>query len=136
MRVWKKEDIHNLLDKNPKAVMRALVAIYNLQTADEQASHTTSHANSVGFSAFDAEFCTDMAQKALKGWNFSEKQLAVTRNKMKRYHRQLVMIANEVERKKFVQVAPVDHEAEEHARLTLEIECAVATAEQAGPAVW
>jgi len=134
MKVWKKEDIHALLENNPKAVRRALLAIYALQTSAEQANHATSDANGVGFSAFDAEFCTDMAEKALKGWSFSEKQMAVTRNKMKRYHRQLIMIANESERKRHVELRPVDHE--DHGRIVLEIESAVAVAEQAGPQVW
>ena len=92
--MWDKEKIHKLLDNNPKAVMRALVAIYNLQTEDEKVSHTTRLRNDVGFSAFDAEFCTDLAKRVKNGYTLSAKQLAVARNKMKRYHRQLCDIAN------------------------------------------
>lgn len=95
--MWNKESIHNLLDTNPRAVERALVAIYRRQTADEQAQHATRHSNGIGFSAFDAEFCTDVAQKLISGYynGLTPKQLAVSRNKMKRYWRQLVEVAEQ-----------------------------------------
>ncbi len=92
--IWDKENIQSLLDNNPKAVMRAVVAIYKLQTESEQASDRTTEANGVGFGAFDAEFCSDIARKVQRGWTLSPKQLAVTRNKVKRYWRQLAEIAN------------------------------------------
>lgn len=95
--MWNKESIHSLLDQNPRAVERALVAIWKRQTADEQANLTTKHANGVGFSAFDAEFCSDIAQRLVSGRvsQLSPKQLAVCRNKMKRYWRQLVELADQ-----------------------------------------
>jgi len=92
--IWNKDSIQALLDKSDKAVGRALTAIYALQTADEKASGATKHENSVGFSAFDAEFCSSLARQVNKGWQLSPKQMAMARNKMKRYHRQLVEIAN------------------------------------------
>lgn len=91
---WNKDSIHALLDSKPQAVVRALIAIYERQTEDEKATHATKLHNGVGFSAFDAEFCTDLAKKAKRGWTLSPKQLAVARNKMKRYWRQLAEIAN------------------------------------------
>lgn len=93
---WDKAAIHKLLDENPRAVERALVVIYRRQTSDEQVSFQTTHANSRGFGAYDAEFCTDVAQKLISGriHTLSPKQLAVVRNKMKRYHRQLCEEAN------------------------------------------
>lgn len=92
--MWDKAKIHALLDKSDKAVMRALSAIYALQTADEKASEHTSHSNSVGFSAFDAKFCSSLAQRVNRGYGLTPAQLAPARNKMKRYHRQLCDIAN------------------------------------------
>lgn len=97
MMTWTKEKVHALLDGNSKAVERALVAIYKRQTSAEQASLSTTQANGIGFSAFDAEFCSNLAQKVERGWRLSPKQIAVARNKMKRYHRQLCEVANERE---------------------------------------
>lgn len=102
--MWDKEKIHALLDKRDDAVTRALSAIYALQTADEKATEHTSHSNSVGFSAFDAKFCSDLATKVNRGYSLSPKQIAIARNKMKRYHRQLCDIANARDAAKAVEV--------------------------------
>lgn len=95
--MWNKEKIHALLDANPKAVVRGLLAIYALQTNNERVAGSTHDANGVGFSAYDAPFLSDIADKVRNGWNLSPKQLAITRNKMKHYHRQLAEIANQKE---------------------------------------
>lgn len=92
--MWNKEKIHALLDANPVAVQRAIVAIFKRQTGDEKVGGYTRHTNHVGFSKFDAEFLTSLAQQIEAGRALSAKQLAVGRNKIKRYHRQLVEIAN------------------------------------------
>lgn len=92
--MWTKDKIHAMLDKRPEAVMRALIAIDGRQEPDERASGTTRHTNGVGWSKYDAEFCGQMADRARRNWSFSPKQLAVSRNKVKRYWRQLIEIAN------------------------------------------
>lgn len=95
MTTWTKERIHKLLDSNSKAVERAIVAIYKRQTGDEMAGHTTRHTNGVGFSQYDASFLSSLAEQVIKGRWLSDRQLAVGRNKIKRYHRQLCELANE-----------------------------------------
>jgi hypothetical protein len=97
---WNKESIQALLDSKPQAVVRALIAVYELQTEDEKASHSTRLNNGVGFGAYDAEYLTRQAQYAQKGGHFSAKNFAIIRNKMKRYWRQLAEIANQKEAKK------------------------------------
>ena len=92
--MWNKQNIQELLESNPKAVLRAVTAIYALQTAEEQASKSTKLNNGVGFGAFDAEFMSDMAKRINKGYELSPKQFAVAKNKIKHYHRQLSEIAN------------------------------------------
>jgi hypothetical protein len=89
-----KESIQALLERSDQAVYKALLAIYNRQTAAEQAGHHTREVNGVGFSRFDAPFLTDMVRGYLRYESLTPKQLAITRNKMKRYWRQLVEIAN------------------------------------------
>lgn len=92
--VHTKASIQELLDKSDRAVLKALYAIYNLQTAAEQAGHSTREVNGVGFSQWDAPFLTDMVVKSRRWGSLTPGQMAATRNKMKRYHRQLVEIAN------------------------------------------
>jgi hypothetical protein len=82
------------LQTNDRWLKRGLVAIYKLQTATEQATLTTRVVNNVGFSAFDAEFLSAMAQRVEAGYNLSFKQLAAVRKGMVKYAGQLVRIAN------------------------------------------
>jgi hypothetical protein len=92
--MWNETTIKQLLDSNQKAVERAIVAIYERQTADEKATHSTSKTNGVGFSQYDAEFLSSLAEWIKRGRSLSPRQLAIGRNKIKRYHRQLAEIAN------------------------------------------
>jgi|GEM_PF-1209872 len=92
--MWNETRIKELLDANPKAVMRAIVTIYERQTEDEKHSHTTKNRNGVGFGAFDAEFMTSLALQIKNGRGLSDRQLVIGRNKIKRYHRQLCEVAN------------------------------------------
>lgn len=94
-KVWDKTSIHALLDRNPTAVVKGIRALAARQTADELATHHTSHANGAGFNKHDAPFLTDILRQINAGRGLSEKQLAVCRNKVKRYWRQLAEIANE-----------------------------------------
>lgn len=89
-----KETIQELLDNNNRAVVKALLAIHSRQTAAEQAGHHTREVNGVGFSKFDAPFLTDMVRAVQRYGSLTPKQMAVTRNKMKRYWRQLLEVAN------------------------------------------
>ncbi len=92
--MWDKAKIQALLDTKPAAVTRAVLAIYALQTSQERNAQTTQDANNVGFSAYDAPFLSDIAEKIKKGYTLSPKQFEVTKNKIRRYHRQLADIAN------------------------------------------
>lgn len=91
------ESIRALLDTNAGAVIKAMYAIQARQTADEQAGHMTKHTNGVGWSKFDADWMAKMIDAVDQWGSLTPKQLAVTRNKVKRYARQLVEIANERE---------------------------------------
>ena len=92
--VHTKESIQELLRTSDRAVVRALNAVYALQTADEQAGHHTNQSNGVGFSKFDAPFLSEMVTAVRRWGSLTPQQMAVTRNKILRYHRQLVQIAN------------------------------------------
>jgi hypothetical protein len=88
---WTKDRLFHLLDNSELAVAKAVLTLYGRQTADEQVSMTTKHANRRGFNARHAEFLTSIA-KALPLYNnrMTPKQLAKVRPMVKVYWRQLL----------------------------------------------
>jgi hypothetical protein len=84
------DQIHRRLDSSQDAVEAALLIIYDRQTAEERAGAYTKIQNGVGFSKFDAEFCTSLVEQLKRGRKLTERQLPYARKKMKRYWRQLV----------------------------------------------
>lgn len=92
---WSKEHLQHLLATNDRAVERALIQIYNRQTRSEQVSMHTSEHNSVGFTAFDGEFLSNVAEKCIKFHGLTPGQLVAVRPKMMKYWKQLLEIAAE-----------------------------------------
>jgi hypothetical protein len=91
----KKEQIQSLLAKDDRAVVRALVRIYERQTADEQRSEETKHHNEVGFRANDAKYMTMAAKFALRNGRLDDYHLQKVRGRIMHYWRQLAEIAEE-----------------------------------------
>ena len=102
--VLTRESIVALLETNDKAVARALVVLYNNQTADEQETNSTHQHNGRGFSGFDADIGTKMAKFYLERGYLTKGQVAVWRKPTKggirigRYWRQLLAAAEEKQR--------------------------------------
>lgn len=100
-KVWTKEAIIAKLDESPIMVERSLVRLYFRQTADERSVNGTRYSNGVGFTGADANLMSKFAQWVLKGKEkgyaegklLSEKQLVLTRKRIKKYAGQLVNIA-------------------------------------------
>lgn len=82
-----------LLTMNDRAVERAILAIYNRQTYDEQVSSDTKHSNGIGFSGADARLGTYYAKWILSGKNLSGNHLDNARMMSHKYVRQLCEIA-------------------------------------------
>jgi hypothetical protein len=89
------EYIKYVLVNNPKAVDRAIVAIYHRQTLDEQLESDTKHSNGVGFSGSDARVGTYFAKWILSGNKLSGKHLVKATTIAHKYVRQLCEIAKE-----------------------------------------
>ena len=103
-RYWTKEDIQDLIAKNDKAAIAALLKIYANQTDDEQNSENTEYYNGIGFNGIgfnglDAGILTSMA-KWYEGKGFlTPKQLEVAKRKLKKYAGQILrMMAADSER--------------------------------------
>lgn len=87
--------INNLLLNNDRAVERAIVAIYNRQTIDEQRCEDTKHSNGIGFSGADARLGSYYAKWILSGKRLTGNHLQKARYMSSKYIRQLVEIATE-----------------------------------------
>jgi len=83
------------LDTNPKWVERAIVVLYERQTADEKATASTHIHNKRGFASCDARSGTYMARWVLKGNRLNGEWLIRARKMAKKYIRQLLEAAGE-----------------------------------------
>jgi hypothetical protein len=94
-KTYTKEEIIHMLDVNDRAVTRAVIAIYQRQTPSEQAVKDTKESNNIGFNSADARLLSYYAEYAINNkCLLSGKHLTQARNKIKKYWRQLLSIAN------------------------------------------
>ena len=66
--LWTRESIRHLLRTSDKAVLRAIVVLYDRQTCDEKVTSNTHIDNQRGFSAFHARSGSKLARLILKGY--------------------------------------------------------------------
>lgn len=81
---WTHEAIIDLLARNDLAVERAILRIYERQTATEKRMQETCENNGVGFSGVDGEIFSSFAEQIMRssrppGRRLSPKQLVVAR---------------------------------------------------------
>ena len=62
IKTWKREEINALLEKSDRAVERAMIVLFERQTADEQQQADTNHQNNRGFASCDARAGTRFAR--------------------------------------------------------------------------
>lgn len=91
---WK-EYLQNLIRTNDTALYRAIILISDYQTDLEKATGETREVNHKGFSSVDAEFLTDISLKLRGGKKLTDKQKAISRNKMVKYWKQLMLISKD-----------------------------------------
>lgn len=89
---WTESLVVHWLDVDRLFVERALLALYERQTRDEQARYDTVHKNYIGFNAADAGPLTRSAKWLLKGNHLDGRFLEEARKRLKKYRRQLVNI--------------------------------------------
>lgn len=91
-------DIKAKLAEDSNWAQRGLLAVYNQQKKDEMDTKRTKHLNFVGFSKFDAEFLSSMAQQLKRNRALSPKQMVWVHRKMPKYANQLFMLSLESRR--------------------------------------
>ena len=89
-KVWDKEAINNLLRRNDKAVERAILLIYSFQTYEERIYGHSGIKNGKGFNRLDSNILSSFAEQLNKGYNLTEKQIAIARPKMLKYIGQIL----------------------------------------------
>jgi RNA-binding protein YhbY len=88
------EQIKDIINKNDDQLSKALLKLYEYQTADEQKSEYTFEVNNVGFNSVDSNILTSFAKQLERKKLLSTKQLTVARKKLNKYCFQLAKIAN------------------------------------------
>lgn len=87
--------------------LRALLRIYQLQTASEKVIEHTTDYNGVGFTGIDGEFMTSLAKQFISKFSLSAKQYKYVKKAMKKYAGQLLKIAlNEIDAENIENLIP------------------------------
>ena len=84
------EQLRQRLASNDRWALRALMRIYQNQTADEQCQETTIERNGIGFTGPDAEILTSFARQYQRRGCLSERQMIILRRRIPAYARQIV----------------------------------------------
>jgi len=92
---WTPETIDALLAANPRAVERAITALFARQTADERSTETTRHSNARGFNAADARKLSFVAKFLGEGKHLKTETCVRYVAIVRKYRAQLADIANE-----------------------------------------
>jgi len=95
-KLWTREEIETMIQNQDAAVERAMVAIWERQTADEQETQGTRHHNGRGFAAWSARSGTYYANWVRSGRHLTGKHLAKARKIALHHAGQLTDFANGV----------------------------------------
>lgn len=85
--------LKDLLKINDKALLRAIVLVYDNQTPEEKDKGESIEDNCIGFSKIDAKEMGDIARKIKANKALTKGELAKSRNKMQKYWKQLMIIS-------------------------------------------
>ena len=95
-KTWTRTEIEEMINGNDRAVERAMVAIWERQTADEQETQGTRHHNGRGFAAWSARSGTYYAEWVRSGRRLTGKHLVKARKIALHHAGQLTDFANGV----------------------------------------
>ena len=93
-KVWTRGEIEDMLRTQDAAVERAMVAVWERQTGDEQATQNVKHSNNRGFSHWSARSGTYYAEWVRSGRRLTGKHLDKARRIALHHAGQLTDFAN------------------------------------------
>lgn len=85
--------LKNLVKTNDRALFKAIILIYDMQTNEEKSIGSSVEENNVGFSKVDAYEMGIIAKKIKRGDPLTKGEIAKSRNKMPKYWKQLMIIS-------------------------------------------
>lgn len=94
MKAWTKDEMKDILTRYDDQLCKAVVKIWEYQTADEQRVGETKEHNGVGFNGLDANILSSFAEFYKRTGFLTPKQIVIARKKMMKYAGQLCRIAN------------------------------------------
>ena len=94
MKTWTKDEMKDILTNHDDQLCKAVVKIWEYQTADEQRVGETKEHNGVGFNGLDANILSSFAEFYKRTGFLTPKQIVIARKKMMKYAGQLCRIAN------------------------------------------
>lgn len=89
-----KEFVRDRLERDRAWQKRALLALYGLQTKEEQSIQGTVDVNNRGFSGFDGEILSSFAVQLQSRNSLTEKQFALLSKKLPKYWKQIIQISD------------------------------------------
>lgn len=97
--------LKDLLKTNDKALLRAIMLVYDNQTPEEKDKGESIEDNCIGFSKIDAKEMGDIARKIKANKALTKEELAKSRNKMQKYWKQLMIISKKQAEDKLIEQA-------------------------------
>lgn len=91
---YRKEEIKKHLNNDIRWLERGVLAIYKLQTQDEQHEKETLLNNNIGFNGADAKYLSYVAEYLKAGKHLSGDHVTKVRKRLLKYSGQLCKIAN------------------------------------------
>jgi hypothetical protein len=88
------ECLRQRLATDPRWALRALIRIYQNQTADEQSKDATIERNGIGFSGPDAEILSSFSRQYLRRRSLSPRQMNLLQRKIPSYARQILQCSD------------------------------------------
>lgn len=109
--------LKNLIKTNDRALFKAIMLIYDMQTNEEKRTGSSVEENKAGFSKVDAYEMGKIARKIKNGENLTKGELAKSRNKMQKYWKQLMTISKQrLEERKQEQQEELNRKLSEEAK--------------------
>ena len=85
--IWTKERVKKELIRNPRAVTRGILALYDRQTRQSS--------NGIGFNRHDATFLSSLAMQITKDGSLTDSQIQAGREKMLKYSGQIARMVED-----------------------------------------
>jgi hypothetical protein len=98
-----REYLRYMLGVNKKWALKALIKIYNNQTADEIHSQETSEYNGIGFTGVDGKILTSFSKQYIKRDFLTPKQMDILMKKMPKYWKQIEFVSDKEQLKNQVE---------------------------------